>query len=102
MQNREHGVTEAVFRLAEIVRPILDRHGVKEAAVFGSVARGEAGPDSDVDLLVEYPPGTTLFDLVELKDELERALGRTVDLAHPQTLKPRIRDAILASRVPLP
>lgn len=72
MQNREYGGTEAIRRLAEIVRPILDRHGVTQAAVFG------------------------------LKDELERALGRTVDLAHPRTLKPRVRDAILASRVPLP
>lgn len=101
MRSHERGMTETVRRLAEIVRPILDRHGVTSAAVFGSVARGEAGPDSDVDLLVEYRPGTTLFDLVDLKEELECALGRPVDLAHPKKLKPRVRDAILASRVPL-
>ncbi|HEX8674489.1 MAG TPA: nucleotidyltransferase family protein [Longimicrobium sp.] len=73
--------------------------GVLEISIFGSVARGEAGPDSDVDVLVELGPGIGLFRYVDIRDRLSEILGRPVDMATPDGLKPRIRDHILAEAV---
>ena len=81
--------------LAERIRPILVRHGVRSAAVFGSQARGEAGPESDLDLLVDYPPNASLLDIAGLKIELEEALNKRVDLGRPDCLHPAIRDKVL-------
>lgn len=74
------------------------KYRVKELAVFGSAARGELQPGSDIDLLVEFLPeaGIGLFELWELSDELERVLGRRVDLVPKGALKKAIRSAILA------
>ncbi len=91
----------ATATLSALIVPILLRYNVRTASLFGSMARGEAGPDSDVDLLVEYSRGTTLFDIAELKMELEEALGCKVDLTSPQTLKPRIREQALREQVQL-
>jgi uncharacterized protein len=63
--------------------------------VYGSVARGEAHQDSDVDVLVEFDRTPDLFELAALKERLAEILGRPVDLATPQGLKPRLRDRIL-------
>ena len=71
---------------------ILREHGVVSASVFGSFARGEATPSSDLDLLVTLEPGGSAFDLVDLQIELERATRRTVDVVtilHPR-FKPYI------------
>jgi predicted nucleotidyltransferase len=73
--------------------------GVQEISIFGSVARGEAGPDSDVDVLVELGPGIGLFRFVDIRDRLSEILGRPVDMATPDGLKPRIKDRILAEAV---
>jgi uncharacterized protein len=61
----------------------------------GSVARGEANQDSDVDVLVEFDRTPDLFELAALKERLAEILERPVDLATPQGLKPRLRDRIL-------
>jgi|GEM_PF-606679 len=66
-------------RRAEILR-IMARRGVRNIRVFGSVARGEAKPDSDIDLLVDLEPGRSALDLSELILDLEEALGRRVDV----------------------
>ena len=69
----------------------LIKFDVKSLAIFGSVARDEAGPESDVDILVEFSK-TPLFDgYMELKFFLEDLLGRSVDLVTRDALKPRIR-----------
>ena len=73
--------------------------GVLENPIFGSVARGEAGPDSDVDVLVELGPGIGLFRYVDIRDRLSEILGRPVDMATPGGLKPRIKDRILSEAV---
>jgi predicted nucleotidyltransferase len=73
--------------------------GVLEISIFGSVARGEAGPGSDVDVLVELGPGIGLFRYVDIRDRLAEILGRPVDMATPDGLKPRIKDRILAEAV---
>lgn len=74
-------------------------HGVRELAVFGSHARAEAGPASDVDLLVEFEPGTSVgfVALSRLRRELEALFGRSVDLVTKRGLKPLIRGEVLAS-----
>ena len=67
------------LRRAEIAQ-VLARYGASNLRVFGSVARREDGPNSDIDCLVELAPGSTLFTLASLQLELEDLLGREVDL----------------------
>ncbi|MFQ5734035.1 MAG: nucleotidyltransferase family protein [Planctomycetaceae bacterium] len=79
------------------------RWGVSELALFGSVLRDDFGPDSDVDVLVSFGPGsgTTLFDLVRMHDEMEELLGRPVDIVTKPGVErcrnPIRREAILSS-----
>jgi predicted nucleotidyltransferase len=74
--------------------------GVRRLALFGSVRHDAAGPDSDVDLLVEFlPEQKTLAHLVELGDLLESVLGRRVELVTPEALSPFLRPHILADAV---
>jgi len=80
---------------------ILQKYGVMQASVFGSFARGEAGPESDLDLLVTYKPGTTLFDAMSLQDELEKALGRRVDIVSQKYLSERLSKRISKDIRPL-
>jgi hypothetical protein len=71
--------------------------GVARLALFGSVARNEAGPDSDVDILVQFCPGTKSYEhFLELCDLLEARLGRRVDLVTTEALSPFIGPRILA------
>ena|SRR6266542_3248874 len=73
---------------SEILR-LASRHGGRSIAVFGSIARGDATAHSDVDFLVEFEPGRSLFDLMHLQDDLEELLGRRVDVVSAGGLKPR-------------
>ena len=76
---------------------VCERYGVVELAVFGSVARGEAGPDSDVDLLYVLAPDAGLgFAFSKLEDELAELLGRPVDLVAKRSLHRLLRDEVLA------
>ena len=81
--------------ILEILRSHRDelrkQFGVKSLAVFGSVVRGEAGPDSDVDILVEFEGRATFDRYMGLKFFLENLLGRRVDLVTRKALKPRLR-----------
>jgi predicted nucleotidyltransferase len=72
------------------------RNGASNVRVFGSVARGEDGPDSDVDLLVDLEPGVSLFDLGRMEVELEQILQRPVDLVPERMLKPRVARTVEA------
>ena len=75
-------------------REELDSFGVVELLVFGSVARAEAGPESDVDLLVTFSRPTGAFTLVHLRERLEEILGRPVDLVTEGGLRPWMREAV--------
>jgi uncharacterized protein len=75
--------------------------GVGRVRVFGSLARGEALPDSDVDLFVDLEPGRTLLDLAAFRREAQEILGMPVDVATPDMLKERIRAEVLAEALPL-
>lgn len=84
----------------EILR-IAARHGARNVRVFGSVARGEADEQSDIDLLVEFEPDRSLLDHAALWLELQEALGRKVDVVSDRGIKPRIRERVLQEAVPL-
>jgi hypothetical protein len=86
---------------ADHVREISRRHGVARVRVFGSAARGEAGPGSDLDLLVAFEPGRGFRDLMDLCEEVEAALGRKVDVVVEDGLSPYIRDRVLREAVAL-
>ena len=75
--------------------------GVRIHGVFGSVARGEDGPDSDIDLLVDLPPGLGLFGVARLQGELQQILDARVELIPAAELKPGVRPAAVADLVPL-
>lgn len=77
----------------------LERFGVRSIAIFGSVARNEARPDSDVDVLVEFVAPVGFFELVRLERHLADLFGRRVDLTTPGGLKRQLRDRILREAV---
>ena len=77
------------------ITPILKRQGVNVAALFGSTARGEARKGSDIDLLIKLKKGKTLLDIVRLKLELEKKLGRKVDLVEYAAIRPLLKETIL-------
>jgi len=84
----------------EILR-IASRYGAHDVRVFGSVARGDADPESDVDFLVELEAGRSLLDLGGLQMELESLLGCRVDVVTVRGLKARIRDRVLREAMPV-
>jgi uncharacterized protein len=77
------------------------RHGARNVRVFGSVARGEADQQSDVDLLVDLDQGRSLMDLGGLLMDLQEALGVRVDISTERMLRPEIRKRVLSEAVPL-
>ncbi len=79
---------------APILTHIAGNRGFTKLAVFGSVARREAGPDSDIDLLVEAPPGTSIGGLLALRELFADIVGRPVDLITYGGLKPKLDDDI--------
>jgi len=78
-----------------------ERHGVVHVRPFGSVARGEATAESDVDLLVDLKPSRTLLDLAAFRREAGEILDLPVDVATVDMLKERIRDEVVREALPL-
>ena len=93
------GIEELLLPFREEILQIAAKHGAFNVRVFGSVARGEARPDSDVDFLVEIEPKRSLFDYIALMQDLTELLGRKVDLAEPESLHDFIRDKVLREAV---
>ena len=75
-------------------RKEIEAFGVKSLAIFGSIARGEAGPDSDIDILVEFQGKATFSQYMKLKIFLQDMLGYSIDLVTPKALKPRLKPHI--------
>jgi hypothetical protein len=94
-------VAELLQVKREEVLRVAARHGARNVRIFGSAARGEAGPSSDVDFLVELEEGRSLLDLVGLWQDLEKLLDRPVDVVEPEGLHWYIRDKVLREAVPL-
>ena len=85
----------------EEIKQIAAHYGAHNVRVFGSVARSEAGSDSDVDVLVDLEPDRSLFDSGGLLMELQNLLGCKVDIITKRGLRPRIRERVLRDAVPL-
>ncbi len=79
--------------------PLFQKYGVKRAALFGSVARGDETNDSDIDILVELPKQASLYDFINLQIDLEEKLGKKVDLVEFETIKPRLKPYILRDNI---
>ena len=90
----DSAIGDAIREKREAIVRIAARHGASQVRVIGSVARGEARPDSDVDLLVTWSEGTSLLDQAALMLELESLLGRKVDIASDGWVKPSIRESV--------
>lgn len=77
------------------------KHKAEHVRVFGSVARGDANENSDVDLLVSFAPGASLFDLIHLQEDAEHLIGVPVDVVSERGLPPFLEDRILREAIPL-
>ncbi|PIS28440.1 hypothetical protein COT42_08105 [Candidatus Saganbacteria bacterium CG08_land_8_20_14_0_20_45_16] len=89
-----------IEELKKKIKPILIQYDVKKAGLFGSVARGEQTPNSDIDILVEIgKKSLSVLDFVGIKLELEDALDLRVDLVEYSTIKPLLRKQILSEEV---
>jgi uncharacterized protein len=99
MERMDTTLRDSVLEILEINRDDLKSYGVESISLFGSVARGEAGPRSDVDLLVDVDDEVTLFGLSRLKHHLEDLLGMPVDLVTTDALRPQMRSSILAEAI---
>lgn len=97
IRDQEH----LLARLRALQPELAARYKVQEIALFGSVVRGEADEDSDVDLLVDFREGADLFDLVGLALFLEEALQLKVDVVPKRALRSELRDAVLGEAVSL-
>ena len=94
-------VGDTIREKREAILSIAARHGATEVRLIGSVARGEARPDSDIDLLVTWGEGTSLLDQAALMLELEALLGRKVDIASDGWVKPSIRESVYRDAIAL-
>ena len=101
LRGRSMGLDRLLEDKREEILRIAAEHGAREVRVFGSMARGEADEESDIDFLVELETGRSLMDLGGLQMELESLLGRRVDVVTARGLKARIRDRVLREAVPV-
>ncbi|HLC66608.1 MAG TPA: nucleotidyltransferase family protein [Candidatus Nanoarchaeia archaeon] len=81
-------------KLLETIGSMLKKEGATRIGIFGSYARKEQRPDSDIDVLVAFKPTKSLFDLVRIEREISEAIGVRVDLVTEQALSPLIRDRV--------
>lgn len=102
-RNRSKGMTSAQLlkEQREEILAICARYGARNVRIFGSVARGDADEQSDIDFIVDLEEGRTLFDLGGLQYELELLLKRPVDIVTESGLKLRIRDRVLHEAIAL-
>jgi predicted nucleotidyltransferase len=92
---------ESLHRRRSELLTLAAQYGVRAIRVFGSVARGDADAQSDVDFLVEFEPGRSLFDQADLLIAFEDFLGMSVDVATETALRPRVRERVLREAVAL-
>jgi len=78
---------------------LIKKHNVSRAALFGSIVSGNMRADSDIDLLVDMPKDSSLFDILRIKVDLEEHLGRKVDVVQYKAIKSRLKDEILSHQV---
>ena len=85
--------------IKKIVIPILQNHNVSRAGLFGSYAKNQHTPKSDIDILIQLSKKISLLEFVRIKLDLEDKLNRKVDIVEYQAIKPRLKDRILAEEI---
>jgi predicted nucleotidyltransferase len=95
------GIDDLLRAKREEILRLASKYGARNVRIFGSVARGEAKLDSDVDVLVDLEPGRSLLEHAALMLELEELLRCKVDVATERGLRARVRDRVLREAVPL-
>lgn len=83
------------------IRSVVERHRARNARVFGSVVHGDDQEGSDLDILIDPTPNTTLMDVARIQVELEKLLGVAVDVLTPNALPDKFRGVVLAEAVPV-
>ena len=83
------------------IRQIAARHGAYNVRVFGSVVSGEAGYESNLDLLITLDPGRSLLDIIAIKQDIEDVVGCSVDVVTEAAISPYIRERVLQEATPL-
>jgi predicted nucleotidyltransferase len=101
MSEHEVALSSLTEEMREAIRRIAAKHGAQRVRIFGSMARGEAGSESDIDLLVEKGRETSPWFPAGLVIELEALLGCNVDIVTEEGISPYLRDRILREAVPL-
>ena len=94
-------VAELVTSKSRDILRITARHGADNVRVFGSAARGECRPDSDIDVLIDLAPDRSLLDIVAIKQDLEDLLGLEVHVVTMESVSPYIRDQVIKEAVGL-
>lgn len=95
-------MTETLENIAINTRPIFEKYGIKYAGVFGSYARGEARPDSDVDILVSFGDQIfTLLDMVSFKEEISEKLKKPVDIVSDRAVISYFKEYIYRDLKPI-
>ena len=95
------GIEELLQSKRQDILRLAEKHGAHNVRVFGSVLRGEAGPESDIDLLIDLEAGRSLLEHAALLLELEDLLGRKVDVVTERGLRPHVRERVLSEAQPL-
>ena len=101
MTKDSHIIKERIKENREKILAVCAKYGARNVRIFGSVARGEARPESDIDILVEMDDGHGFFDLLRLEDEAENLLGRHIDVVTVGGISPYIREKVLSQAVAL-
>ena len=91
--------SDALRSHREAIRRVVESHRASNARVFGSVARGDDAEGSDIDILIDPTPETTLFDLGAIRHELQKLLGVPVDVLTPRALPEKFRASVMAEAV---
>ena len=94
-------VSNTIKSRREDILDITTKYGAKNVRVFGSMARGEESPDSDLDIIVEMDEGSSLLDIIAIKQDIEDLLGLKVDIVTEASISPYIRETVLKEAVNL-
>ncbi len=94
-------IKQLLYEKRDEIRNIAARHGAYNIRIFGSVVRGEAGPDSDIDFLIDVGPATSSWFPAGLILDLQEILGQPVEIVTEKALNPYIREHVLREAVPL-
>lgn len=87
-----------IVHIQQKTAPLFQLYGVRKASLFGSVARGDNRRKSDIDILVEMPKKSGLFDFLALQSDLEEVLSCRIDLVEYDLIKPRLKQYVLSDQ----